>query len=843
MMIDTIDLLREGVNFKRLAKPIHLGKNIIQECKLMVLYHDGNSPNEEELGTYPITDILYTYLRPLIIRRLETTHGKKWGILLPPSHSLYKVDKFDHKRKVIEAIQIWPRYGEILLDTVKYIPYECSQESLFMYGDQTKACTPEYATYITFDLLPDISRPLLYIRYKRYSGSLIVLNLIFISRPSRELDGIPIVYSYDGKFIWIGATTEDLYNNGFEEPPINYVIRVKDHSGRTKLNIVPYPKKNYKYNYDDLIKNTSITRVLSSYAIVKTFVDTSEALPDSIVQLKDVGLYIWRIHRVNFKKVLQGSRLRFKTSMITTAPIYINAEFPSDTQTSDTKVLSNGIGVKIVNSEGLAILFEKEYFRKIIEGLILSDIELLKTLLLKYILLYCCYDPHEEYYDFSEMASIILSIVSNRDYMVPDNVKRYLQILLMDKVDDIVSALKRDQNGYDEFMEYVVKVALYSLAHVLAKILTFHVLNTKLENFTLYIDTNYKAKVDDQERDFYAILILENSYEGLGFVEELHKLLAPDIHNVVNYIIDPALKMLITTSDKYEKDSCLIDYERYREAEQGVVDAMCKNNPDLEKFRTIVRELVKKWREKTGISFPSDLLRFILQQYLRTIDPPLYKKLNTDAFLRNVITYVYNTEVPFCWDGCLRCIRLDKSYLLTPIDQIFYLSKKLVIHVLKILKEFFSHTKTVIPKAGAGIGREVLSLFNYAEREIRIISPWISPEIVEFLIKIVQNKNVVIRILTRPPIKSEPQPHIAAIQLLERIAKQLNNIKIVYNDKIHAKVIIIDDKLMITGSMNLTKHGTELNIENITIHDNKAAIYFNIAEFESLWQNSLIRTQ
>ena len=826
-IVSLFRLLREGVFFRRLAHPLHMGKSTVQECKLVIRHSPGPSGLKEG-AKWPVTDVLYTYLRPLNIRRLETPQGRQWCILLPPSYSLYRVKYFDHTRRIVEV----ERIGSSRLRTgyLDYVPYKCYTDSWFSYekGEETwRACVPEFVTYVTFDMLPESDKPLLYLCYRQRDHVLEVLSLIYISRPRGAIESIPVTYTYDCCFVWIGVTKDDLRNMGFNEPPTNYTI--EEIRGR-RSRIIRFGRN---YSYDDLLENTSVTRVIRSHALVKVYIEASKELgysPQLISGFKNMGLYIRRVPQICFKKVLLGSRLRTTTTMLSSAPVFINmGALPQGGGKS------GGLGVRIVNSEGFELLFEKNALRKIIEGIIFSDIKLFKTLLLKYVFLRYCYNRSENYYDFHAITNTIFALIQGD----PQNkLGNYSQALYTEDIDKAVTSLRKDSKDYERFINYVIEVALYSLAHMLAKVITAHVLNTKLKNFTLYVDTKYEAEIDDEKGEYYVVMFLENSHEGLGFIEQLCTLISPDIQqNIVKYLIRPALQMLI--DERTGKDLCSIYYESCKRRDERLVDVLCLSSPDLGQIRDYIRYLVEEWSKHMNSDFPSDFIRPLLYHYLGNINPSLRRRLNTDAFLRNTVPYIYNVEVPFCWDGCQRCIRLREAYLLSPIEQIFYLSKGLAVGLLKTFCDFFTSSKAFIHRTGSGLGREVLNLISQADYEIRIMSPWISPEIAEYLTDIAQNRGIRVRVITHPPSIDEPHPHVLAVSILEKAARRLSTVKVVYDDKVHAKIIIIDDKLLITGSMNLTKRGTEINIENITICDSIAVVYPSIAEYEYQWWTSL----
>ena len=361
-IIGIVTLLRDGVLFRRLTDPLHMGKSTVQECELLVRY----SPRADGLhrkASRPITDILYTDLRPLNIRRLGVRQNRQWCILLTPSYSLYKVVEFDHIRRIIKVSEV--RGPTIPMGSFVYTPYKCYENSWFNYGrgtDTWRACVPEFVTYITFDMLPDIKNPLVYIRTRKRGRYSEIIGLIFISRPKTITDSVPVLYTYDCRFVWIGVTLDDLHDIGFSDLPTNYTI--EKIYGRKHMLLGSLKG----YSLEDFLENTSVTRAIKSYALVNTYIETlreTGSTPQLITYIHNIGLRIRRVPKICFKKVLLGASLRATTTMLSSAPIFINI----DTSTGQGEK-GGGIGVRIVNSECLEFLFDKNTFRKLIEGII-----------------------------------------------------------------------------------------------------------------------------------------------------------------------------------------------------------------------------------------------------------------------------------------------------------------------------------------------------------------------------------------------------------------------------------------------------------------------------------------
>lgn len=105
---------------------------------------------------------------------------------------------------------------------------------------------------------------------------------------------------------------------------------------------------------------------------------------------------------------------------------------------------------------------------------------------------------------------------------------------------------------------------------------------------------------------------------------------------------------------------------------------------------------------------------------------------------------------------------------------------------------------------------EVFDLFDNAEWEINIISPFIGIQTAKELIKIKNEKNLNINLITRFN-RADFFTGVSNIEALRLLNE--NNVLILAVKNLHTKLYIIDDDAMILGSSNFTNGGFLTNIE------------------------------
>ncbi len=177
---------------------------------------------------------------------------------------------------------------------------------------------------------------------------------------------------------------------------------------------------------------------------------------------------------------------------------------------------------------------------------------------------------------------------------------------------------------------------------------------------------------------------------------------------------------------------------------------------------------------------------------------------------------------PLCWDGCNVCIRLER-YCGEGIYQILTTSKML-------LKAFIERLRNLIisgiAESSREIGKVIEPLLQDARKSIDVSSPYISPKYAHMLVN--KSKNgVKIRVLTwiqKPGEENinEYRYHVESLRILKENVN--DNLKVRVTDRLHAKIYIVDNKIAITGSANLTEKGLYRNYEHIDIKLNPRSV-------------------
>lgn len=105
---------------------------------------------------------------------------------------------------------------------------------------------------------------------------------------------------------------------------------------------------------------------------------------------------------------------------------------------------------------------------------------------------------------------------------------------------------------------------------------------------------------------------------------------------------------------------------------------------------------------------------------------------------------------------------------------------------------------------------EFLNLVNNTKKEIQIIVPFISFDVVESLLQKLQKNNFNITLITRF-CREDFLSGASSIKALEEFAK--NNVALYAIQNLHTKLYLFDDDVAILGSANLTNGGLLNNVE------------------------------
>lgn len=144
---------------------------------------------------------------------------------------------------------------------------------------------------------------------------------------------------------------------------------------------------------------------------------------------------------------------------------------------------------------------------------------------------------------------------------------------------------------------------------------------------------------------------------------------------------------------------------------------------------------------------------------------------------------------------------------------------------------------------GVGVGKYIDEEFNNAKDSLWVVSPTITPSMINKIIKLVE-RGIKLRIITSPRVTPETEESNV---LLRKLSLQQNNSNLgntpiehkVVSMKdvpmVHVKMYIIDGKIAIIGSPNLGENHFYEYAEYILILNESKHVDRVINDFEILW--------
>jgi phosphatidylserine/phosphatidylglycerophosphate/cardiolipin synthase-like enzyme len=135
-------------------------------------------------------------------------------------------------------------------------------------------------------------------------------------------------------------------------------------------------------------------------------------------------------------------------------------------------------------------------------------------------------------------------------------------------------------------------------------------------------------------------------------------------------------------------------------------------------------------------------------------------------------------------------------------------------------------------QVGSGF-KWVLEEVSKTKNLLRVSSPLLSKDVIQKYIEPLLKKDVTVKIVTRKDLNNEEQ--MESLSYLSKLMKKYKNIKVRYLDSLHAKIILIDNKIGIKGSMNLTFSGIYKNVELVERYDEQNVIEKLAYDFESIF--------
>jgi DEAD/DEAH box helicase domain-containing protein len=443
----------------------------------------------------------------------------------------------------------------------------------------------------------------------------------------------------------------------------------------------------------------------------------------------------------------------------------------------------NTIGYR-VSSNGIVLEFQKDKLKIMLKRM-LEMPELRSWLVVKYLI-------SEKY--FKEIGDVNLELCQ----------KAFEGLISEEegtkKFKDELEKLLRKKEIDEEILDFSVTVLLHSLLHLFYEYVIDY-LKTNPDNLVYHINTN-ECK----------IYLIENAEKGLGLTETLLNSIRGRERDFFIDFFKWSLQII---------NNCKIHENRVKEfvineLSEKLKYADEKTQEKFSKINNYVKNANDILKSKYKISFPIEILRNIL-----------VTKFGNDPLIMEAIV----ANISYCWDGCYNCVRLERGCNYDPFKQMTRVSRNLL---TEFIKRMLINMEIPI-QVGSGFDW-ILKNISQAKKILRISSPWLSKNIIQEYVEPLIIKGVQVKIITRKDLENEEQ--LESLQYLSYLIKNYKNIEVRYLDSLHAKMILIDDKIGIQGSMNLTLAGIYKNVELVEKYTDPRIIENLIHNFEILFSSA-----
>ncbi|HIQ10407.1 MAG TPA: hypothetical protein EYH26_00310 [Pyrodictium sp.] len=290
---------------------------------------------------------------------------------------------------------------------------------------------------------------------------------------------------------------------------------------------------------------------------------------------------------------------------------------------------------------------------------------------------------------------------------------------------------------------------------------------------------------------YYGVALAERAGGGLGYLEAFWKEVKHDKEHVHKLLLNTIITLMLEE----------IQFTEYLVKELGKIDSIVEyENKVLERIEKTTKMARAKQYQKmfeilrrttnwitalsreTGLYPPIPI--WIAQLYLAKLAS---KESDEVQELIKELAYTLFQLLHHCWDGCPNCIAQDRA----SIDNLICRSKYLLVDLIAYtLKDMNISLSDVDYELALILG----PLLLLAQKKLAIVAPCISKTIEDMLTTLK---------LFRPELNVE----IKRTKIRE-----------------HVKAYIIDDILVITGSVNPTVKGLHENVESITMSFGKRAV-------------------
>ncbi|WP_170283913.1 phospholipase D-like domain-containing protein [Acidianus infernus] len=454
-----------------------------------------------------------------------------------------------------------------------------------------------------------------------------------------------------------------------------------------------------------------------------------------------------------------------------------------------------GIGFRLNNLNGLIIEFNEDALKDYISWIINNNQAIREWLCIK-MLIYFGLEPNK---------NIILKkfSFSGKGF---DAMDRFENII--DKIINNNFKLSCKDDNLTLFGSFVL---IHTLAHVIINnIISALVTPNILSDYMYYI--NHSIFGDTSA----SIYIVETIYGGFGYLKTINDMIISG-----DKTLSSILSNLLNNYNNHEKVSNRSLYNLNQligsfkgRLDQGILDR--------------VLDIFNSWRNNiSSNSFPS---HFAVRNYLGN---RFKKNINANGDTRQAFKDLI-AELPLCWDGCNLCVGMDKGCMFGPYDQPFLISRNLVTEFLATFNKWFGKKDFSITNNLYLIFKD---LINLARNEIKIVSPWISKEIIDDLKTVKEEKE---RDLNITIICLNDSSNAEAIEEAEKSGIHIIKVpssKESKEGKIHSKFMIIDNSIALMGSANFTVSGLKNNVEADMVTIDPDKIEKLLQQFDEISKN------
>lgn len=446
-----------------------------------------------------------------------------------------------------------------------------------------------------------------------------------------------------------------------------------------------------------------------------------------------------------------------------------------------------GIGFKIDNLPGLVFKFNYDTLKEFISNIISNDKEIHNWLCLKML----------AYFGTEKEIRLRKYSMTKKGFIA----QKRLQGWVADP-----SQIKSDACDIEKLSKFGSFVLIHTLAHtIITTVLASMTAMGSPDDITYYIQ---HPIFGDSSASLY---IVESIYGGLGYLKALGSMILSKDRRF--------LDILLTLSEIYNRhekeiNGLVNDVQRIYMRFSGRIDKEVLDE---------VKEIFKAWKSgPLPHAFPNHLA-------IRAHLSHKYKKVislgdSTRQAFKELIS-----ELPLCWDGCNMCVGMEKGCMFGPYDQPFFISRKLVTKFLETAEQWIKEETFAISSAEQkNLDKVFLDLIGLAESSIKVATPWISKEVVDALVKM-KEKGVSVKIACL-----DDETNKVAIQEAERNGIEVIRIPKSDEELMHAKLLIIDDSIALSGSSNFTQSGLKRNIELDTLTINPKQVEEHLKLFNEI---------